>query len=193
MAPWTADMKAKNTSGTQGNFTGKEEYAVNLEIALKIRDLLQSQGATVIMTRSTNNVSLSNQERAAVANKNQAHLCISIHCNSADNPDVTGIEVYSRGKGDGTDAYAARSSAESALATKLVSAVCEATGAKNRGAKLSDSYTGINYSEVPWFILECGFMSNSTEDNLLSSADYQNKIAVGILNFVTAAKSSLIK
>jgi len=191
--PWDeSKTKAKNTHGTTGQFTGIEEYVVNLEIALKVRDTLQKQGATVVMTRDNHGTSLSNQERAGIANNSNAQIAISIHCNGSDNPNVSGAESYTRDKGDGTAEYKARSASDLALSQSLINSVCASTGAKNRGAKLSDAHTGINYSKIPFIILECGFMSNESEDRLLSTADYQQKIADGIYNFLKDNKSSII-
>ncbi len=190
-APWSSQTKLKNTSGTKGTSTGTDEYILNLQIALKLRDSLTAQGATVIMTRDNNDTSLSNQDRANISNKNNVDIIISIHCNGADSASANGTEVYSRGSGDGSAEYAARSSAEAKLAAKLVDAIVAETGAKNRGAKLSDSYTGINYANAPCFIVECGFLSNPEEDKKLNDSSYQDKIVAGIKKFLEENKSAL--
>lgn len=191
MAPWSSETKAKNTSGTKGTATGTDEYLVNLQIGLKLRDALAAEGATVVMTRDNNDTSLSNQDRANISNSNNVDIIISIHCNGSDNTSVNGTEVYSRGSGDGSSEYAARSAAEAKLAEKLVNAVTASTGSRNRGAKLSDNYTGINYANAPCFILECGFLSNPDEDKKLCDSSYQDKIVTGIMNFLTENKDSL--
>lgn len=191
MAPWSSETKAKNTSGTKGATTGTDEYLVNLQIALKLRDALAAEGATVVMTRDNHDTSLSNQDRANISNSNNVDIIISIHCNGSDNTSVNGTEVYSRGSGDGTAEYASRSSAESKLAKKLIDAITASTGSKNRGAKLSDNYTGINYAKAPCFIVECGFLSNPEEDQKLCDSSYQDKITAGIKNFLVENKDSL--
>ena len=191
MAPWSSETKAKNTSGTRGDTTGTDEYLVNLQIGLKLRDALVAEGATVVMTRDNNDTSLSNQDRANISNSNNVDIIISIHCNGSDNTSVNGTEVYSRGSGDGSSEYAARSAAETKLAEKLVNAITASTGSKNRGAKLSDNYTGINYANAPCFIVECGFLSNPEEDKNLCDSGYQDKIVVGIKNFLAENKDSL--
>jgi N-acetylmuramoyl-L-alanine amidase len=58
----------------------------------------------------------------------------------------------------------------------------DATGAKNRGIWQTDTMTGINWSNVPSTIVEMGFMSNSKEDQLLSTESYQDQIVQGISN-----------
>ncbi len=191
--PWDqSQTKAKNTHGTTGTATKKAEYVVNLEIALKIRDSLQEQGAKVILTRDNHETSLSNQDRAKIASDSNAHLAISIHCNSSGSSSVSGVETYSRGAGDGSAEYKARSEKDARIAQGLIDAVCNSTGATNRGAKTSDYYTGINYSSIPFIILECGFMSNPQEDKSLCDANYQQRIADGVFNYLRDNKASLV-
>lgn len=191
--PWDqSKTKAKNTHGTTGISTGNNEYEINLEIALKVRDTLQSQGAKVVMTRENHGTSLSNQDRANIANTSNAQVALSIHCNGSDNSSVAGVEIYSRGSGDGTAEYASRSTSDQAIAQGIINAVCKSTGAKNRGSKTSDNYTGINYSKIPFIILECGFMSNPEEDKNLADPAYQQKIADGICDYFKENKSTLL-
>ena len=151
---------------------------------------MAAAGASVIMTRDKNNISLSNQDRASISNNNNADVIISIHCNGADDSSISGTEVYSRGSGDGSAAYAERSKKEAGLAEKLIASVCAATGSHNRGARLSDNYTGINFAKAPCFILECGYMSNPEEDKKLSDSSYQDKIVQGIKNFLIENKDA---
>ena len=62
-APWSDALKTKCTSGTTGNFTGVDEYIINLQIAEKIRNKLVDLGADVLMTRQSHDVDISNIER----------------------------------------------------------------------------------------------------------------------------------
>ena len=68
VAPNSSETKAKVASGTSGVSTGVPEYITNLEIALKLRDALEAQGCEVYMTRETNDVDISNMERAEMMN-----------------------------------------------------------------------------------------------------------------------------
>lgn len=191
IAPWSSDTKLKNTHGATGISTKIEEYKTNLEIALKVRDTLEKEGAEVVMTREDNeSTHISNQDRANIANNAGVNLTISIHCNSADSQNIAGIETYTRGSGDGTAEYKERSDKEFALSQKLLSSVAATTGAAARDAHKSDAYTGINFAKYPTFILECGFISNPDEDQKLNSAEYQQKIADGILSFLKDNKGS---
>ena len=56
------------------------------------------------------------------------------------------------------------------------------TGSKSRGVSITDTMTGLNWSQVPVTIIEMGFLSNPTEDRLLNDSSYQDKLALGIAN-----------
>ena len=85
IAPGSKEKKAKVSSGTQGVSTRVPEYIVNLDVSLMLRDALEAEGAQVIMTRETNDVDISNQERAIMMNEVGADLVLRIHCNGSVN------------------------------------------------------------------------------------------------------------
>lgn len=191
-APWSDQLKAKCTSGACGSFTKIDEYITNLEIALCLNQKLKALGADVLLTRDTHDVNLSNVERAELSNRFGADVTLRIHCNAADSPDVEGIELYVRDQGDGTQAYRAQSDVDYAVAQKLLQAVLQETGAKSRDVRRSDSYTGINWCQNTCIIVECGFITNEKEDRLLNSAEYQNKLADGIVNYFVSSRVSRV-
>ncbi|MCR5693476.1 MAG: N-acetylmuramoyl-L-alanine amidase [Clostridia bacterium] len=196
-APWGPEgnskvnktvMKTKTSSGTQGKFTNQPEYIVTLDISLKIKAKLEALGATVVMTRETHDVDLSNIDRANICNEAGCDVTLRIHCNGADKESVNGVEAWIRGVGDGTKEYKELGEYEKQLAEELLRYYVNSTGAINRGVKTSDNYTGLNWSTVPSIIIECGFMSNEEEDNKLASAEYQQQIADGIANWLLNTK-----
>ncbi len=179
VAPGSNKKKAKVTSGTSGAATGIAEYVTNLEISLKLRDALVSQGAEVYMTRETHDVDISNQERAKMMNGYGVDLVLRIHCDGAENKSKHGIALYcSRSNAIAEESYRA--------AEAILPVLCEATGAQNNGIVSNDNYTGQNWSEVPCLMVECGFLSNADEDRLLNDEDYQWKLATGLTNGIIA-------
>ena len=173
VAPNSKQTKPKVSSGTVGVSTHIPEYKTVLEIALKLRETLEEQGAEVYMTRETHDVNISNQERAKLMNGYGVDVVLRIHCDGVDNRSKHGIAVYcSRSNAIAAESYRA--------CEAILPAVCAATGAKNNGIVSNDNYTGQNWSTVPCLMVECGFASNPEEDVLLNSEDYQWKLAEGL-------------
>ena len=174
IAPGSKEKKAKVASGTSGRKTGIPEYITVLEISLKLRDALLKEGAEVKMTRETNDVNISNQERAIMMNEWGADLVLRIHCDGASKKSPNGIGLFVN------KSYAI--SAESKKAAEcLLPRMVEATGANKRGVYQRDTYTGLNWSEVPCILVECGYMTNPDEDERLNDPEYQQKLAEGMV------------
>lgn len=182
--PGSSTMKAKVTTGATGCVTGKTESQINLEVALKLQQALQSQGYTVIMCRTSQNVDISNAQRAEIANTNNVSAFIRLHCDSSTSSSATGTLTLAPST---SNPYCANIASESqALSKSIVNNICSVTGSRNRGVSIVDNMTGLNWSKVPVTIVEMGFLSNPQEDQLLASDDYQNKIVQGIVNGIGA-------
>ena len=174
VAPGSTETKAKVSSGTQGVATRVAEYVVNLDVSLVLKDLLEELGAEVYMTRESHDVDISNIERAMMMNELGVDLVLRIHCNGSSNSSHNGISLFVKPEGPGAEeSYAA--------AEALLPAMVEATGAKSLGIYVRDSYSGLNWSEVPSILVEMGFMSNEEEDRLLCDPDYQLKLIKGMV------------
>jgi|GEM_PF-962216 len=179
VAPLSTETKDKCSSGTSGSATGRYEYVVNLEIGLVVKSYLESCGAIVYMTRTTNDVDLSNIERAKIAEGFSPDAYIRLHCDSNADSSVSGIGVFVADSGVYKDSMVS-------WGDLLGSNIAESTGATFRGTKATAEYSGLNWAaDIPSFLLEMGFMSNRTEDKNLSDSAYQIKICEGIAIFVS--------
>ena len=182
IAPGATETKAKVSQGTTGVASNVAEYVVTLQVSQKLESLLKGKGYKVIMVRNSHNVNISNSERAQVANNANADAFIRIHCNGAENKAANGALTMCQTK---NNPYCGQLySMSRSLSQKVITRLCEATGANNKGILESDTMSGINWCSVPVTIVEMGFMSNSKEDKLLVQDAYQDKLAVGIANGV---------
>lgn len=178
VGPGSSTMKAKVSSGATGVYSKKAESQINLEVALKLKSELISRGYTVVMTRTTQNVNISNQQRAKIGNDANAGAVIHIHCDSIDDSSVRGAHTIAISKNN--PYIPSIYSSSSKLANSVINAYCKETGIKNRSTKYRDDLTGLNWSQVPSIYIELGFISNKEEDQKLSDSSFQNKCATGI-------------
>lgn len=185
IAPGSSETKQGVTSGTEGVASGKTEYQVNLEISLILRDMLEARGYQVVMTRTENDVRLSNVDRAKIATEANADIFIRIHCNGLDNPDINGTLCYGPTESNPylTPEVIAGSRRLCQLLRDNQTAV---TGQKALDNLFEDNMTGINWATMPVAIVEMGFMTNAQEDLFMASAEGQQAIATGLANGVDA-------
>ena len=158
---------------------GKDEKHLNLEIALLLRDYLQSAGAIVIMTRTTDDDvdgmdGVKHKSKDMVERKkisNAGDLLISIHQNSFTQPSVHGAQAFFNGKSE-----------DGKLLANCIQASIKryADVGNKRAAKSNTNYYVLKATQIPAVIVECGFLTNPEEEQKLNDKAYQDKMALGI-------------
>ena len=175
----------KPDEGAQSS-NGTTEAETNLKIALKLQNLLEQSGTTVILTRSDENAiydidakTLKQKKisdihnRVKIGNESSADLFVSIHLNKIPQQQYDGWQTF----------YKAGSNEGKKLAESIQNNLNEAIQKENnRIAKTIDNIYIIKHVEIPITIVECGFLSNPTEEKKLLEDDYQNRLAWGIYN-----------
>lgn len=173
VAPGSSSKKARVSSGATGIATKKPEYKLNLEASIVLKNILENKGYKIVMTRESNDVNISNAERATLANDKNADMVIRVHADSLDNAGKTGASILIPQKGGQYTSRIFEKSNQCALKIKeeLVKSNIQVNGIFERG-----DLTGFNWSKVPVVLIEMGFMSNYNEDLMMSNPEYQRKI-----------------
>ncbi|HEX4632094.1 MAG TPA: N-acetylmuramoyl-L-alanine amidase [Chthoniobacterales bacterium] len=134
-----------------------------LDVAQRLKRILQSQGYRVIMTRDSD-VFVSLGARVSIANSQRDATFVSIHFNCASRSGANGIETY----------YYRSDSA--GLAQSIHRNVVSGAPTENRGIRRRGFYV-LRRTAIPSVLVECGFLTNPTEGSLALSAGYRQKLA----------------
>lgn len=186
IGPGAQEEKYKVTGGTTGAATKKPEYVLNLEASFRLKEVLESRGVKVVLTRETHDINMSNSERAEVANTQQADLFIRLHADGSENPETRGFSILVP---DSASPYTSAIASKSEQAAKaILQEAARQLDIHQPGLFYRDDMSGFNWSKVPVVLLEIGFMTNLEEDRLLSDPDYLDRVmtlsADGVMNYL---------
>lgn len=168
---------------------GTTEAETNLKIALKLQNLLEQSGSSVILTRSDENAiydldkttlkqkKISDiRNRVKIGNESQADIFVSIHLNKIPQSQYWGWQCFYKEKDENSQK----------LAKQIQTNLNEAIQKENKRVEMKlDTVYIMKHVEIPITIVECGFLSNPEEEKQLLDDEYQNKLAWGIYNGIT--------
>ncbi|KXO05910.1 N-acetylmuramoyl-L-alanine amidase [Bacillus thuringiensis] len=188
IGPGATTQKYKVTDGTTGVVTKKREAVLVLEMAFVLKEKLEAKGIQVLMTRTSQDVDISNKERATLANDHKANLFLRLHADGSENPNQSGFAVLTPAEGS---PYTKEIYAESLqISQTIVKKMRENQQVKVNGIKFRDDLSGFNWSKVPGVLLELGFMSNHEEDKKLSDPQYVNSLLQSVTDSVDEYRKS---
>lgn len=166
---------------------GLEEKGINLEISMKLSELLKEKGYRVVMTRkedkglsdpsASNKKAQDMQRRIAFLEEANPVLTVSIHQNSFSDQNVRGPQVF----------YYENSVEGKNLAEKIQESMNKSLAPERpRVIKGNTSYYLLKRSKGTLVIVECGFLTNREEAELLKTETYQQKVAEAIAEGIDA-------
>lgn len=168
---------------------GNTEAETNLKIALKLQNLLETSGSTVILTRSDEkaiydleNSTLKEKKisdihnRVKIGNESSGDIFVSIHLNKIPQQQYWGWQCF----------YNSGNEQSIELAKQIQLNLNETIQKENKRVAMKlDTVYIMKHVEIPISIVECGFLSNPEEEKELLEDVYQNKLAWGIYNGIT--------
>ena len=163
---------------------GTKEADINLKIALKVKSLLEQSGSKVILTRSDENGIYDSDKktlrqkkvsdlknRVKIGNESGADIFVSIHLNKISQEKYWGWQTFFKSGNEDSKRLA------ESLQNSLNKTIQKEN--KREALKIDNVYIMKNV-EIPTSIVECGFLSNHDELELLKTEEYQDKLAWGI-------------
>ncbi|MGI6003891.1 MAG: N-acetylmuramoyl-L-alanine amidase [Christensenellales bacterium] len=165
--------------GAVGKLTGVREDVLNLQVTRHLKKLLEEAGVRVVMTRETDDGLYDSdtklswhkrqdmQRRVEIIKEANPDYVISIHMNAFKGTSSRGATVL----------YQSNSEQGKAFASCILQELKDGLDDGNRRDVMGGNYMVLRAAQAPSVIVECGFLSNPEEEMLLSSTDYQQKLA----------------
>lgn len=168
-------------AGVVGSKSGVSEAEINLLVAFTLKKQLEERGVRVVMTREKKSVledgigskSDDFEKRKSIINDNSPDLVISIHQNKFPDSTRRGAQVF----------YNASSKQGKSLATAVQTSLNNLNQEKvgRSFSALKGDYYILNCSPYPSCIVECGFLSNPRDEELLLNAEYRENLSALIV------------
>ena len=153
---------------------GALEKDINLQVARKVREKLESRGLEVVMTREEDVMQGGKKEdlnkRIQLIEKSKAELVVGIHQNSFTDPEVKGAQVF----------YYSESEEGKAAAQVMQESLKTVDPSNEREIKANSSFFMLKNTNRTTIIVECGFLSNPEEAGSLVNNEYQEQLAEAI-------------
>lgn len=153
--------------------TGLREKDVNLDVTKRLASLLRSKGATVLLTRDTDDF-IALDDRAELANRARPDLFISIHADAAETADARGFTAY----------ISRNASNASFKAADAIVSQMQSTGLENRGVRKAN-FVVVHKTACPAVLVELGFLSNRDEAQLLADEGFRQQLALSLADGVS--------
>ena len=174
----SAGMKAKMTAAAVGVSSGTFEYDITMAVAQYLNSELVKRGYTVYLSRTTNNVNLSNAKRAQMANSCGAEIYVKLEASYSRDAAAKGELGFITTSTNSHNGDLYQNNYE--LCYDILKKTCEETGAQRMGIYETDNLTSLNYCDMPATVLNMGFLSNELDDRDLNTEEYQKKMAIGL-------------
>ena len=187
MAKWCFDAGHGGYDPGAVGINGTREKDIVLQAALRAKAIMEANGETVVMTR-TSDVFISLSERVNIANNNNCDYFVSFHMNSSSSSSSIGTEVWiSKGASSNSGKLAG------VILGEMYNGINNNFGynSPNRGIK-SENFYVIRYTFMPAWLVEGDFISNGTVENSFNANSYGEFVAKGCLAFIGKTKGETI-
>lgn len=154
-----------NDFGAVGN--GRKESECALEIVKFLEKKFKENGIETVLTRNSENDTITIDSRWKKAINSKSDWLISIHLNAFSNPQANGFEVCYKNHAD--------------KAKMICDKVCKETGLTNRGAKLRNDLGVLNGFKNA-LLIECGFITNKSDLSIAMSDSFKNALFNAIMS-----------
>lgn len=167
-------MRIGNDAGHGGSDPGAigpnglHEADVNLDVSLKLTEILKRHGLAVVSTR-TEDKYVNLFERVRTLNRAKCDYVVSIHCNAAANQEACYLSTFIQGKGGKAEP----------LAEAVQRRLMEATGWTDGGVRVSNLHM-TRETDAPAILLEMGFISNPDQETQLKTESMRDALAEAI-------------